>query len=306
MKKPERKLGRGLGALLPRKSENQAAKAESDNIQGSSADISGRPLMIQINNIEANKKQPREIFNEESLSELSASIKEQGILQPLVVRKIEDNYYELIAGERRMRAAKMAGLVEVPVVIMDITDNRMLEAALVENLQRQDLNCIEIGHAYEALINELELTHEEVAKRLGVSRVSVTNILRLLTLPREVQEIVSRGTISMGHARALLSLDTPLQQINIARKIVDDGLTVREIERMVKSEPSSSKKATGKHPKSGQSKNAYIRDYEDRLRHKFGTKVKIDDKDGKGTISIEYYSNEDFGRILALLGATED
>jgi ParB family chromosome partitioning protein len=307
MDKPKRKLGRGLGSLLPGK-KTPTQKTTSEPIENDSNIAvepapSGKPMELNINIIQTNHKQPREIFNEESLMELSNSIREQGILQPLVVREINGEY-ELVAGERRLRASRMAGLESVPVVIMDISDDHMLEAAIVENIQRQDLNVLEVAHAYDALINELSITHEEVAKRLGVSRVSVTNTLRILNLPREVQEIVSRGTISMGHARALLALDTPMMQLSLARKIVKEGLSVREVERIIKGNGPKEKKP--KDNSGTEKKNAVLQDYEDKLRQLFGTKVKIEENEGKGKVNIEFYSNEDLGRIINLLGIEVD
>lgn len=306
MSKSEKKLGRGLDALLPRKSASpKITSVSSDNENTISDNITGRPLSISVNKIIANKKQPRSMFTEEDLSELSASIKEQGIIQPLIVRE-SGKKFELIAGERRLRAAKMAKLSEVPVMIMDIADNNMLESALVENLQRADLNIIEIANGYQTLIDDLNLTHDKVAKKIGISRVAVTNTLRILSLPKEVQQIVSRGTISMGHARALLALDTPLQQINLAKKITEENLSVRETEKLVKTGGSfSSKKSSKKKKILNRSSDAVIKDYEDRLRHILGTKVKVNDKGGKGEITIEYYSNEDFGRIVSLLGVED-
>lgn len=264
--------------------------------------VAGQALEIPLELISANRRQPREIFDEEALQGLADSIKEQGVLQPVVVRQVEGGY-ELVAGERRLRASKLAGMATIPAVVTNISDDRMLEAALVENIQREDLNVIEVAHSFQALINDLHLTHEDVAKRLGVSRASVSNILRLLSLPREVQEIVSRGTLSMGHARALAGLENPMQQINLARRFEQEGLSVREAERLVQQTLGSPKhKKDPAEPSTATPGNAIIRDFEDRLRQHFGTKVKIEDRGGQGVITLEYYSPADFGRIIAVCG----
>ncbi|HAG50749.1 MAG: chromosome partitioning protein ParB [Deltaproteobacteria bacterium GWC2_42_51] len=269
-------LGRGLGALIKH------------------ADKTGDSFSLcPIEDINPSSVQPRKIFHEQQLQELAESIKEKGIIEPLLVRKAE-NGYELIAGERRWRAAKLAGLRDVPVVVRDATDEESLELAIIENIQRENLNAIEEAAAYKNLMERFELSQEEVAKKIGKERATVANFLRLLKLPDEVKEELKNGIISMGHAKVLLSLDSHVSQREVCRRIVQKGLSVRETEELVKYTVSSSKKSASLSRK----KNAYLSAIENELRNIFGTKVIVKNKKGKGRIEIEFYSNEELERIL--------
>lgn len=284
-------LGKGLDSMIPPKATSKATKTEKES---ASVTKTGETI-LKINDIEPNKKQPRKFFNEEALQELSDSIKQHGIVQPLVVAKQKD-YYEIIAGERRWRAAKLAGLKEVPVVIKDYSPQEIMEVALIENIQREDLNPVEEAKAYQNLIKEYNLKQEEVAERVSKSRSAITNSLRLLKLNEKVLDMLIEESISSGHARALLSLEEPGQQLEVAEKIVHDKLSVREIEKLVKSINNPSKKVPKK-----ELKNDFIyQDIEEQLKQKIGTKVKINRKsENKGKIEIEYYSQDDLEKIVA-------
>lgn len=252
--------------------------------------------MVSISQIEPNRKQPRKIFDEDALQELADSIKNVGVIQPLIVRKNGD-FYEIIAGERRWRAARMAGLKEVPVLVREYTDRKRMEIALIENIQREDLNPIEEARGYEQLISEYDLTQEETAERVAKSRTAVTNSLRLLKLDSRVQDYVSEGTISSGHARALLSLPDKESQFQAALQVIDGNLSVRETERMVKAllNPRPEKKKD-------QVKEAYYHQYEETLGEALGSKIKIKQtKEDSGRIEISYFSQDEFDRICQML-----
>lgn len=286
-------LGKGLDSMIPPK---RTARAQAqDSAANKNANKSGE-VILKINDVEPNKNQPRRTFNEDSLIELSESIKQHGIVQPLVVAKQKD-YYEIIAGERRWRAAKIAGLKEVPVIIKDYSPQEIMEVALIENIQREDLNPIEEAKAYKNLIDEYNLKQDQVAEKVSKSRTAVTNALRLLKLDDRVQEMLINENISSGHARALLGLDDAEKQYNIATQIFDEKLSVRETEKLVKQinrpeQPPKLKKEL---------KNDFVyRDIEEKLKEKIGTKVKINRKtEDKGKIEIEYYSPEELEKILA-------
>lgn len=286
-------LGKGLDSMIPPK---RTARAQAqDSAANKNANKSGE-VILKINDVEPNKNQPRRTFNEDSLIELSESIKQHGIVQPLVVAKQKD-YYEIIAGERRWRAAKIAGLKEVPVIIKDYSPQEIMEVALIENIQREDLNPIEEAKAYKNLIDEYNLKQDQVAEKVSKSRTAVTNALRLLKLDDRVQEMLINENISSGHARALLGLDDAEKQYNIATQIFDEKLSVRETEKLVKQincpeQPPKPKKEL---------KNDFVyRDIEEKLKEKIGTKVKINRKtEDKGKIEIEYYSPEELEKILA-------
>jgi len=285
-------LGRGLESLLGKGAEEEL------NLPA------GGKRLVPIGDIAPNPFQPRHDFTERELSDLAESIKSVGILQPLVVRRAGKKY-ELIAGERRLRAAKLAGLTEVPVVERENTnDDDMLTLALVENLQRADLNPIEKAKGFKELIERYSLTQEAAARRLGKDRATLANFIRLLDLPDNVQGIVSRGTISMGHARALLSLPHPGQQYSLAQRIEAQGLSVREVERTV---AAMCGEARRKRPrgKPAAARSPVIRDLEDRLREKFGTRVTIEHRDGQGRMVIHFFSDDDLQRVLDVLGITE-
>ena len=286
-------LGKGLDSMIPPK---RTARAQAqDSAANKNANKSGE-VILKINDVEPNKKQPRRTFNEDSLIELSESIKQHGIVQPLVVAKQKD-YYEIIAGERRWRAAKIAGLKEVPVIIKDYSPQEIMEVALIENIQREDLNPIEEAKAYKNLIDEYNLKQDQVAEKVSKSRTAVTNALRLLKLDDRVQEMLINENISSGHARALLGLDDAEKQYNIATQIFDEKLSVRETEKLVKqiNRPEQPPK-----PKKELKNDFVYRDIEEKLKEKIGTKVTINRKtEDKGKIEIEYYSPEELEKILA-------
>ena len=276
-------LGKGLGALIPDIS--------------TAGDMEGDYFYCRISRIRPNRYQPRKKFKEEELAALSASIKEQGIIQPLLVRKLEDGY-ELVAGERRLRAAKLAGYRDVPCVIKDLTEKQVLEMSLVENIQRENLNPMEEADAYHCLITEFELTQEEVAIRIGKSRPAVANFLRLRQLPEPIQESIVDGVLSMGHARALLGIPNKAQQSAVWRAVVSKELSVRETEALV----NRIKKESGdvRKRKEG-SDEIYFTNISEELSRNFGTKVQIRRQGHKGKVEIEFYSNEDLDRLLHLL-----
>lgn len=269
-------LGKGLGALIP--------ESETDETQNISK--------ISIHLIKAGEDQPRKSFDELKIQQLSESIKLYGIIQPLVLKKSNDAY-TIIAGERRFRAAKIAGISEIPAVIMDLSDRDTLEVSLIENIQREDLNPIEESKAYKKLISEFQLTQEELSIRIGKSRTAVTNSLRLLNLDERVQQYLIDGVISEGHGRTLLGIEDKEIQYKISQKIIDEGLSVRETEKMIKSLTKDEKQVLKT------SEVPYYNDIKVKLQDMLGTKVNINQKkNNKGKIEIEYYSAEDLQRIL--------
>ncbi|HHW12198.1 MAG TPA: ParB/RepB/Spo0J family partition protein [Firmicutes bacterium] len=285
-----RALGKGLGALIP--------QLEEEDLQNTQE--------IPVESIEPNPYQPRRHFDPESLQELAASIKEHGVLQPLLVRRKGDGY-QLIAGERRLRAARQVGLTTVPVVVKELDDRTIMEIALVENLQREDLNPMEEAEAYQRLMAEFNLTQEEVAKAVGKSRSAIANTLRLLNLPEPIQRMVAEGQLTMGHARALLSLEQPEQQLYISEKILQEKLSVRETEELVRQihlSGVSRETLTGeenKKPKVRQKIDPNLQAIIDDMTRIFGTKVNIKSSGDRGKIEIEYYSPEEFERITEIL-----
>ena len=289
-------LGKGLDSLIPEGVMELTASGRSSDQKADT--------MLKISLIEPNRVQPRKVFEEEPLLELAESIKQFGIIQPLVVTK-KDNYYEIIAGERRWRAAKLAGLKEVPVIIKEYTDQEIMEISLIENIQREDLNAIEEAQAYQKLLKEFHLTQEEVARRVSKSRTAITNTMRLLKLDEKIQNMVIENEISSGHARALLAIEDKEVQHQTAQRIVSEQLSVRETEQMVRDllnpevKTSEEKKPVKKQLES--ELTAY-REAEDKLKSILGTKVIIQKKDNnKGKIEIEYYSVEDLDRIIELM-----
>ena len=288
-----RGLGKGLKALIPDESFMSIDNSDTENAEK-------LVFFLQINKIRPNADQPRKKFNREKLEELAASIKEHGILQPLVVRP-ENNGYTIIAGERRWRAATMAGLKEVPVIVKDLPAKDVMELALIENVQREDLNAIEEAEAYGALMEHFNLTQGEIGIRIGKSRAAITNTMRLLNLPDKVRQEVLDDHISSGHARALLSLEDQKQMEALCEEIIDKKLSVRETEKKVKL-----LKNPPKEDKAKPEKNPYITAVEDGLKQKFATTVKISGKKDKGKIELEFYSTEDLNRILDLLGYEND
>ena len=283
-----RSLGRGLSALIPK---------------GTSLDTPAE-RQVPISAIHPNPRQPRRYFNEAKIAELSESIRNQGILQPLVVRKIPQGY-ELILGERRFRAAQRARLERVPVIVKEVSDAESLEMALVENIQREELTPIEEALAYRQLMEEFHLTQEQVAQRVGKSRPVVTNLLRVLNLPEEIKEQVDSGALTVGHARALLALNMPEQQLEMARRIMADHLSVRATETLVSQaniieeppvEPSAPEKST-----LIQRTDVYLKAVEEDLTRTLGTKVRLSSRKKGGKIEIEYYSNEELEGLVQRL-----
>ena len=270
----------------------------------SSSQVSEDLKEIDIDLIDPNNLQPRTRFDEPQLEELAQSIKVNGIVQPILVRRIGGGRYQIVAGERRWRAAQRAGLQKVPAVIREVPDDRMLELALIENIQRQELNAIEEAHAYKRLIEQLGLTQETVAQRVGRDRTFVTNYLRLLRLPEDIQQLVEENKISMGHARALLGIDDIGKQRELALSIVEHSFSVRETERAIKRIIANSEQEEAIVPIKAVDPN--YRAAEDRLRRRFGTKVRIlPSSSGEGgKIEIQYYNEQDLQRLYEQLGAS--
>lgn len=291
-------LGKGLGNLIP-ESDKEAQKTKVVEKVVEKKVIVKEPAetIVKINEVEPNKNQPRRTFDEDALLELAESIKQHGVIQPLIVKK-RDKYYEIIAGERRWRAAKMAGLKEIPIVIKDLSDQKIMEVALIENIQREDLNPIEEAQAYQRLIKEYNYKQDELAERVSKSRVAVTNSMRLLKLDERVQKMIIDDMISAGHARALLAITDSEKQYTIAMKVFDEKLSVRETEKLIKNLDKQVKPKVNTTPE-----NDFIyRDIENKLKESMGTKVIIHNKDNnKGKIEIEYYSQDDFERIVDIL-----
>lgn len=278
-------LGKGLNALIPNDYEELTEEKSSQTL-------------ISLNDIKANREQPRKSFDNEKILELSQSIKNHGIIQPLILKK-KDDFYVIIAGERRWRAAKLAGLKEVPAIIMDITDRELLELSLIENIQREDLNPIEEGKAFKKLLEDFSLTQESLSETLSKSRTSITNTMRLLNLDDRVQEYIIDGVISEGHGRTLLGIKEKDLQYELAQKVIDDKISVRELEKIVRN--ITDIKSEKKIEKNTKDLSIYYKDIRDRLENYFGTKVNIEKKKNKGKIEIEYYSEEDLQRILDII-----
>ena len=292
-------LGKGLDSLIPSTGHKKAASAKPEVKKEVVVEkvIKKEEVMVKITEVEPNREQPRKNFNEDALLELADSIKQFGIIQPLVVQK-QDDYYEIIAGERRWRAAKLAGLKEVPVIIKNYTEQERVEIALIENIQREDLNPIEEAMAFKRLLTEFDLKQDELAERVSKSRTAVTNSMRLLKLDERVQQMVVDEKISTGHARALLAVGDKEQQYNLANKIFDEKLSVRETERLMKNLQKEKKDK-----KDQKTENEFIyKGIEEKIKMILGTKVTVNHKkNNKGRIEIEYYSNEELERIMDLL-----
>lgn len=286
-------LGRGLNTLIP---STPVKETETEKILKKDEQIKSE-VMVPILKVEPNPDQPRRQFDEDALQELADSIKQYGILQPLIVKK-HDKFYEIIAGERRWRAAKLAGLKEVPVLIRDYTENEIVEIALIENIQREDLNPIEEALAYKRLMEEFSLKQDQVAAKVSKSRAAITNSLRLLKLDSRVQNLLSEEMISTGHARALLAIIDPDQQYEIAMKVFDEKLSVREIEKLVKQLARKKKES----PKEDNKVHEFLfANMEESLKQALGSKVNIKNKNNKGKIEIEYYSKEELDRLVDML-----
>ena len=300
-------LGRGLDALFPEKTVQskpktvktvkEEKKVAVDTKKSSQQETSNGERMMKISMIEPNREQPRKKFDEDALQELSESIKQYRILQPLLVSDKKD-YYEIVAGERRWRAAKMAGLKEVPVVVKEFSTQEIVEISLIENIQREDLNPVEEAMAYKRLIDEFHLKQDEIAERVSKSRTAVTNSMRLLKLDSRVQQMMVDEMISAGHARAILAISDPEQQYNAAMKVFDEKLSVRETEKLVKSILTPTKK---KPVASNPTEDAIYESLEEKMKGITGTRVFIHrKKNNKGKIEIEYYSRDDLDRIIDL------
>jgi ParB family chromosome partitioning protein len=276
-------LGRGLASLIPEMSKAQSAD---------------RVINISVNDLTPNPYQPRIQMDNESLEDLSASIKEKGVVQPIIVRSMGADKYEIIAGERRFRACKMAGLPAVPAIVKEASDAEAMAIAITENIQREDLNAVELARAYNSLMNHFNLTQEQLALTVGKSRPAVANIMRLLQLPQEIQEYLLSNKITMGHARALLSLEQEELQVALCKKIMELELSVRQTEKLIQ-------KMLGQ-PKQQRTisiPSAELKAFESRLRTVLATQVKVHQKGRKGKIEIEYYSNDDLDRIMGIIEA---
>lgn len=298
-------LGKGLDSLIPDKSDkigkssgkNVEKKSEIDESKKETEKFGTGEMMVKINQVEPNRDQPRKDFDEDALLELSDSIKQFGVLQPLLVQKKKD-YYEIIAGERRWRAAKLAGVKEIPVIVKDFTEQEVVEISLIENIQRENLNPIEEAMAFKRLLEEFNLKQDEVAERVSKSRTAVTNSMRLLKLSERVQQMIIDDMITTGHARALLAIDDEEQQYILATKVFDEKLSVRETEKLVKSLKNPKKPVVKE-----KIEHMFVYDdIVDKMKNVMGTKVNINAKaNGKGKIEIEYYSEEELERIYDLI-----
>jgi len=287
VKKKNKSLGKGINALFQDLSDIEEVEATEKIVE------------LSLNELRPNPYQPRKTFEEKSLQELANSIEKSGVFQPIIVRKSKVKGYEIIAGERRFRASKLAKKEMIPAIIRDFDEEAMMQVAVLENLQREDLNPLEEAEAYEMLMNNLHLTQAEVAERLGKSRPYIANYLRLLTLPKLVKEMVQDDRLSMGQARTLLGLKNKEQILKLANRCVKENLTVRQLEQLVTE--ANEIKDKKKVPRVVKEKPYYIRESEDRLMDKFGTSVQIKEKKGKGKIEIDYLSQNDLTRILDIL-----
>jgi ParB family chromosome partitioning protein len=277
-----RRLGRGLDALIPSLEVSDEEKV----------------VQIKINDLRPNPYQPRKEFAADAIEDLKKSIEEHGVIQPIIIRKSIKGY-EIIAGERRFRASKEAGLTTIPAVIKDFTESQVMEIALIENIQREDLNAMEVAIAYQKLMERFKLTQEELSQKVGKSRPHVANFLRLLHLPDNIQNYVSRGTLSMGHARALLGIKDRKVLTSLAKKTIDEDLSVRQLEELVKKFEDVSRGT--KKEKVIKRADVFLSQYEEHLKSRLGTSVKIKKGDKKGKIEIDFFSNEDLERIVELL-----
>ncbi len=275
-----RALGKGISALIPERETGRQDKI----------------IYVQTDQIKPNPFQPRESFDSQSMEELTQSIKEKGVIQPILVRRKGD-YYELIAGERRLRAVNLLNIKEIPVIVKEVEDRDSLELSLIENIQRQELNPIEEAHAYRYLIDKFQVTQEKISEVLGKARVSVTNILRLLKLPQEIQEEIKKGRISFAHGRALLEIADVNQQRRLAQEVISRGLSVRELESLIKMQrPRVMKRRMGE-----SMREPYVAVLEEELQHILATKVRVSKRKKRGHILIEFYSQEDLERIMNVL-----
>lgn len=287
----KRGLGKGLDSLIP---SNVMEPAKAAAVQPVNEKSEDGATIVKITMVEPNREQPRKNFDEDALQELSESIKQFGLLQPILVQD-RKTYYEIIAGERRWRAAKIAGLKEIPVIIRDLSEQEIVEISLIENIQREDLNPIEEAQAYKRLLTEFNLKQDEVAERVSKSRTAVTNSMRLLKLCEKVQKMVVDEMISTGHARALISIEDPEEQYTVAQKIFDEKLSVREVEKLVKNlhNPPKPKKSENK------TLEAIYNEIAEKLKQSLSTKVSVSAKEnGSGKIEIEFYNHDDLDRLI--------
>ena len=279
-------LGKGLSALIP-----------EDLVESEQQDEKGK-MLIPLNEIRNDNNQPRKAFDNDKIAELTESIKTHGIIQPLILRKSDDGLYVIVAGERRWRAAKMAGLKDVPAIVMELSEKDVLEISLIENIQRQDLNPIEEAAAYKKLLSDFNLTQEDLSKRIGKSRTAITNTMRLMNLDIRVQQYIIEGIITEGHGRALLGIKDKEIQYELSQKVIDENLSVRELERLVKRILEGK---TSEEKETNNELNPYYKEIKNQLQSYFGTKVNISNKNNKGKIEIEYYSEDDLQRILDII-----
>lgn len=279
-------LGKGLSALIP------------EDIVESDQEYENGKTLIPLNEIKNDNNQPRKAFDSDKIAELTESIKIHGIIQPLILRKSDDGFYIIVAGERRWRAAKMAGLKDVPAIVMELSEKNVLEISLIENIQRQDLNPIEEASAYKKLLDEFSLTQDDLSKRIGKSRTAITNTIRLMNLDVRVQQYIIEGIITEGHGRTLLGIKDKDLQYELSQKAIDERLSVRELERVVKrildGKTTEKKEVTNE-------LNPYYKEIKNQLQTYLGTKVNISNKNNKGKIEIEYYSEDDLQRILDII-----
>ena len=301
-------LGKGMGSLLGNfdfdiTPDVVSSPKEKITVQVSEEDIKDRVLYVSVDKITPNVNQPRKSFDDDSLAELSASIKNQGVLQPLLVEKITDDSYVIVAGERRFRAAKIAGLSEGPVIVKSFNEVQRIEVALIENIQRENLNAIDEAAAYQYLIQKSGLTQEEVAEKVGKKRSTVTNSLRLLQLPDQMKDDIVSGVLTAGHARAILSLVNPNDRMLLRDKIIEKELSVREAEEEAQALNEGKKVKVKRAPKA---RDPYIQGVEDKLLEAFGTKVEVKGNLKKGKLVIPYASQSDLERLYRLLGKSED
>lgn len=279
-------LGKGLSALIP-----------EDLVESEQQDEKGK-MLIPLNEIRNDNNQPRKAFDNDKIAELTESIRTHGIIQPLILRKSDDGLYVIVAGERRWRAAKMAGLKDVPAIVMELSEKDVLEISLIENIQRQDLNPIEEASAYKKLLSDFNLTQEDLSKRIGKSRTAITNTMRLMNLDIRVQQYIIEGIITEGHGRALLGIKDKEIQYELSQKVIDENLSVRELERLVKRILEGK---TSEEKETNNELNPYYKEIKNQLQSYFGTKVNISNKNNKGKIEIEYYSEDDLQRILDII-----
>jgi ParB family chromosome partitioning protein len=301
-------LGRGLGSLISDREEasNPSTKHPAQSQVTPNAPMRTAGVKVPVDQIKRNPRQPRKTFQEDALQQLANSIKEHGVLQPLMVRTAKEGQYELIAGERRLRAAGIAGLEEVPVNIVEVTDLQSLEIAIIENLQREDLNPIEEAEGYQELATEFQLTQEQIAQSVGRSRAAVANALRLLSLPDETRTLLQNRKITTGHAKALLGLSIPQEQILLGRRIISEDLSVRATEKIIKRMTQAPAKPRATRP---DIPSPHLREISEKLHGHFGTSVRVqpcktfaNGKKSKGCIEIDFFSNGDLERVLAVMG----